>query len=581
MAVKEPVDKIIITNFLRAGFNITPGALSFIKNKDDPAKFANILLHSFNNTKQRATITRQMLENIDAAISDLVKNIPSTIKPTPRPSSLLTESVEDEQKKPRPKSKSTGKDLASRVEPLPMEQQRLEAPLESQAFQAIVETFSSVESPVLANTAIEPELTSKSIFTPLAKEYSPVVKIIEDCTGRLKNDGEFSDFSHLFNDRFEKLKNMFKNRNDIARLVDISDLATMGKKSDELYIAGMVVDKKQTKSGNTILEIDDKTGRINVILSTKSMDPKNLAYIILDEVLCFKGFYKDGIFISNEFHWPDVKHGRQPHLSEDDLSILLISDLHVGSDNHLSDIWNRFRAWMRGEGTSDKAREMAGKVKYIAIAGDLVDGIGVYPTQEEHLVIKDATKQFEKAAEMLGELPDYVTFIIAPGSHEPVRRALPQPATSKSYAKSLYDMGAIMVSDPAVVETHSIKTMMFHGESFIDLSIDIPEITHKTPELSMEKLLKSRHLAPSFGKKTELAPDKRDWLVISEVPDILHTGHVHCNGVKNYHGTWLVNSGCFQGQTDFMRGLGIVPTIGQPNIISLKDFKLTTLNLTG
>lgn len=522
-----------------------------------------------------------MLENIDAAISDLMKDVPSTTKPASRPSSLLTETVEDKHKKALLTRTKTVKDLTPDKESIPVEQQMLEPALESPAFQAVVEAVSPVGSPVLANTTNELDLTSKSVFTPLAKEYSPAVKIIEDCTGRLKNDGEFSDFSHLFNDRFEKLKNMFKNRNDIARLVDISELATTGKKSEELFIAGMVIDKKQTKSGNTILEIDDKTGRVNVILSTKSMDPKNLAYIILDEVLCFKGFYKDGIFISNEFHWPDVKHGRQPHLSEDDLSILLISDLHVGSDNHLSDVWNRLRAWMRGEGTSDKAKEMAGKVKYVAIAGDLVDGIGVYPTQEEHLVIKDATKQFEKAAEMLGEFPDHVTFIIAPGSHEPVRRALPQPATSKSYAKSLYDIGAIMVSDPAVVETHGIKTLMYHGESFIDLSIDIPEITHKTPELSMEKLLKSRHLAPSFGKKTELAPDKRDWLVISEVPDIMLTGHVHCNGVKNYHGTWLVNSGCFQGQTDFMKGLGIVPTIGQPNIINLKDFRLTTLNLTG
>jgi DNA polymerase II small subunit len=97
----------------------------------------------------------------------------------------------------------------------------------------------------------------------------------------------------------------------------------------------------------------------------------------------------------------------------------------------------------------------------------------------------------------------------------------------------------------------------------------------------MEKLMMSRHLAPSFGKKTELAPDKKDWLVINEVPDIMHTGHVHCNGVKMYHGTWLVNSGCFQGQTDFMKSLGIVPSPGKPNIISLKDFKLTTLNLSG
>ncbi|MHA1889719.1 MAG: metallophosphoesterase, partial [Promethearchaeota archaeon] len=213
------------------------------------------------------------------------------------------------------------------------------------------------------------------------------------------------------------------------------------------------------------------------------------------------------------------------------------------------------------------------------IAGDLVDGIGVYPNQEKELYIDSIHEQFSTAAEMLQELPEHISLIISPGNHEPVRRALPTPATPKTYAQPLYDMGVKMVGNPSLIETHGVKTLVFHGDSFIDLSMDIPSISNDEPTTGMIKMLESRHLAPSFGKKTEIAPDKRDWLVISTVPDIFVTGHLHRNGIQRYKGVWLINSGCFQAQTSFMKSMGIVPTPGKPNLINLKTLSLTTIDL--
>jgi len=51
----------------------------------------------------------------------------------------------------------------------------------------------------------------------------------------------------------------------------------------------------------------------------------------------------------------------------------------------------------------------------------------------------------------------------------------------------------------------------------------------------------------------------------------LHTGHLHKNGYGMYHGILLVNSGCFQAQTDFMKSLGIIPDFGKPTIVNIKD----------
>ena len=50
---------------------------------------------------------------------------------------------------------------------------------------------------------------------------------------------------------------------------------------------------------------------------------------------------------------------------------VLISDVHVGSDTFLETCWNKFADWLSDSDHS-----------YLLIAGDLVDGIGIYPGQE-------------------------------------------------------------------------------------------------------------------------------------------------------------------------------------------------------
>ena len=72
----------------------------------------------------------------------------------------------------------------------------------------------------------------------------------------------------------------------------------------------------------------------------------------------------------------------------------------------------------------------------------------------------------------------------------------------------------------------------------------------------MQAMLERRHLAPSWGGKTPLSPEPEDNLVISTVPDIFVTGHVHGHFVGNYKGTTMVHSSTWQNQTDFQRMLG-------------------------
>ena len=61
---------------------------------------------------------------------------------------------------------------------------------------------------------------------------------------------------------------------------------------------------------------------------------------------------------------------------------------------------------------ASESKKLAERIKYVVIAGDLVDGIGVYPNQIKELNIVDINEQYEVAAEMLTNLPDYIEVII-------------------------------------------------------------------------------------------------------------------------------------------------------------------------
>ncbi|RLE50266.1 MAG: hypothetical protein DRJ21_01810, partial [Candidatus Methanomethylicota archaeon] len=56
-----------------------------------------------------------------------------------------------------------------------------------------------------------------------------------------------------------------------------------------------------------------------------------------------------------------------------------------------------------------------------------------------------------------------------------------------------------------------------------------------------------------------------------KVPDVFHAGHLHTFGYLIYRGIIVVNSGTWQGQTDYMRAMGMKPNPGKATIINLKS----------
>jgi DNA polymerase II small subunit len=119
---------------------------------------------------------------------------------------------------------------------------------------------------------------------------------------------------------------------------------------------------------------------------------------------------------------------------------------------------------------------------------------------------------------------------------------------------------------------------MYHGQSLDDIIATTPGMSYSKPAQAMRVLLKARHLAPTYGERTPIAPEVEDMMVISEIPDILHSGHVHVTDLENYRGTLIVNSGAWQSQTKFQQTMGITPTPGIAIIVNLATLQPSLLN---
>ncbi|MEM2102682.1 MAG: metallophosphoesterase, partial [Candidatus Bathyarchaeia archaeon] len=294
--------------------------------------------------------------------------------------------------------------------------------------------------PLLENALPALEIQeSKRTFHPYAKEIEPELKIIEDPTTKICATGTIEEYTQYFRNRFEKLQKLLKQRMDTRDAVPIK-AAYKAPPNSKLKTIGMISEKREINN-KTILRIEDPETSVTVLVPQNA--PPELQekahLLLLDQVICvccIKG--KNKLLIAEDFIWPDIPQ-KTPQKAALPVSAALISDLHIGSKLFMRKAFERFIQWLNGKYGNEQLREYASHVKYVIIAGDIVDGIGIYPKQLNELEIKDVTKQYEVAAEFIKQIPDYIEVIIIPGNHDATRKALPQPAIPKDYAEALYE----------------------------------------------------------------------------------------------------------------------------------------------
>ena len=584
--------EVLINEFINSGINITPSTLSFISTLDEPLinvktiiKEVSFLpsfkghltlnvLKQISNKEINKALQRALLREEDSQSSQEGDNI-KPINITISNSSNIKES--EEKKKIKPK-------LATNLQLITRSSISQEKPLTIDSTSSGLPINKSVKRVKKSN--FESSKTTLA-FIPEAKEYEISFEILKDPTGKIYTSGSYTDFYDLTLDKFNRLRNLMKKRPEVLSANNINNILRLTNKV-EISVIGIVKENRKTKKGNTLLILEDVTGLINILFRRDSENQDNIKIVettLNDQVVYVEGVFNpgergnSGIVYGSYISKIDIPRDYEPNNSFDPLSLALISDTHIGSKEFVEKLWYRFTDLLNGKIGNKKQRELAGKIKYVIINGDLVDGIGIYPGQKNDLIFSDIYDQFKEATKLLSIIPDYIKIIYSSGNHEPVRTAIPRPAVPKKYSEEIRNLGVSCVGNPAFVKTHNVNTLIYHGDSILDMNMLIPGLENNKPAEAMKELLKCRHLAPVYGKKTQIAPTNKDWLVIDKIPDIFHTGHIHINEMDYYNHIALVNSGCFQSQTDFMNSLGIQPTPGILSIIDLVTLKGTQLDL--
>ena len=395
----------------------------------------------------------------------------------------------------------------------------------------------------------------------------------KDITGNSISEGTVKNFIDLFRDRYKRLRNILMNRVNLKDAVDIENLSKY--QNQEVKVIGMVRQLRRSKNNNQLIEIEDPTGTVLVVDSSDAA--KRRTILVEDEVIGVVGVPKGDLFLAKEIIEPDIPMTKQPAECEDPVSIAFTSDIHVGSLLFKEREFRRFLDWLNLRGNGNR-REVAESIKYLFIAGDLVDGIGIYPGQESELAIPDIYKQYNYLSRLMEEIPSYIEVIVAAGNHDAVRRAEPQPSLAH-FLEPLEELPNFhLVGNPAHVRVHGVDVLMYHGTSMDALISALPHLSYDKPERAQVEYLKKRHLSPIYGTKEQIAPEEKDYMVIDFVPDVFHCGHVHKNGYANYRGIRIINSGTWQAQTDYQQQQGHIPTPCQVPILDLQSMQMRQIN---
>ena len=397
------------------------------------------------------------------------------------------------------------------------------------------------------------------------------IKILSDPTSKVTSGEGVKGYNALFSSRFNKLKRIVSDRPESKKIKSIAVVKSKLQKEWEIekdvYVCGLVTTRNAERN-ITKLVLEDPSGSFEGIIFDEELQ-KTAGTLLIDQfVIARVTSTKNSGLMIKDLILPDIPD-QKINKSESEVYAVFLSDLHIGSRYFMEEELMEFVTWL------SSPDPVARKVRFVLIGGDIIDGVGIYPNQNKELVCQTIEEQLQKAEDLLDQIPKNIKIIIMPGNHDPGRRALPQPAIPKKYNSGLWERENIkMVGNPALVSLNGVKVLMFHGQSIDDIVKTSPGLSYDRPTDVMKNLLRARHLSPIYGSATPIAPEVEDLLVIEDIPDIFHVGHVHKAQLDMYKGILLVNSGSWQTQTPFQASVGMVPNPGLAIIVNLKTFQV-------
>ncbi len=540
----------IINMFSALGTFVQPDALEYILSKKDPYEYCKCVIESLS--EYPVILSMDFLQNMKPSLIEEIPRLKHSIDEKTIQAQMLSKLLYHNPEKHRDEDDEEDTD---------------EEPYE------IIHEKEFEIRPL-------PTISSPATWYPLSKDYDPDIRIIKDITGNSTCEGTTQDFAKLFANRFDVIRKQLRTkRRELANVIPINRMKQSGLK--DIQLIGIVNDIHTTQHGHRLFELEDETGILTAIILQSNKEIFQTAQsIISDEIIGIVGQLskKGDLFIVNNIIFPDISLHNRKHSAGAPLYAAFLSDIHVGSKEFMHKQWYGFLKWINGNLGNTRQKTAAGKIKYIIVPGDIVDGIGIYPNQEKELSIIDLYKQYEALANYFTLIPDHISIILQPGNHDAVRPAEPQPTFDKQIQKLFSTNDVTFVANPSYFSLHGIEILSYHGSSLLDFATNIQYLQYNEPIEIMKVILQKHHIAPLYGGYTPLAPEHLDYMIIDQIPDIFVTGHVHLASLGEYRGVTLINASSWQAQTSYQKMLNFIPDPAKLPIVDLQSGNVTMID---
>ena len=374
----------ILIKFARKGIILSPEAYDLIKNSKNPINLSSeiiVKLKSGNYAKDMVPVdvsTIMKMEGLNLEMKSPVKDEKPKVEARPP---IKTKPIETK----APENKQTGIEIENpKVEEKPKEEPK---PKINPGYAS--EHVVKIED---AEVSKEVEVKYKRNLTESKVNFDKF-KVLKDTSNKSYTSGEIGNLIEYFQNRYKKLSGILEKRPELRTWQKINEIT---ENQTDLNLIVMITDIRSTKNGHYLIEVEDDTGSMPILVSKDNDELIRAARNLMrDEVIGViaqkrAGQSENQLAICQNLIDPDVPRKDR---KEVDFGTVFTSDIHIGSSTFLEDAFVRFTKWLNGDYGSEEQREMANNVKYMIIGGDIVDGIGVYPNQDKELAIKDITAQ--------------------------------------------------------------------------------------------------------------------------------------------------------------------------------------------
>ncbi len=405
----------------------------------------------------------------------------------------------------------------------------------------------------------------------VSSEIDLSVKVLKNYE-RPFSDVTVANWAAYFRARLRKARSILRAHGELRSPISLDILKG---EMDDVSLVGIVRDRREVSKGLLVV-LEDVKGKVKVFVPNSYANYDYIREIPLDSVIGVTGSFRGNMFYAEEVILPDIPL-KERKTSKEEVYVVYTGDFQIGNKVFLKDAFERFIGWLKGEYGNEKMKELARKVGYVVITGDIADGVGIYPGQEEELEIKDIYGQYEAFEKYMLELPEDLQVIMIPGNHDAVRLAEPQPPIPRKYLPELYQLDNFYIlSNPSYVKLHNIlDVLIYHGYSMDWFVSNVSWIReqggYENAGAIMRYMLSLRHLAPQHGSTPYIPFPHEDPEIIDLVPNVFVTGHIHRTYIGNYKNVTLINASCFQGMTKFQQETGHKPDPGKIIIHNLKE----------